>query len=234
MTKTVVRPASAKQVAFIVRLSDERVAPAKPHTEEVVSYFRCIAAARKGNTVSSRMASAAIEFLLTLPKKAAPLPEGEKQAAQPGYYFRDGKVYVVIASKNNPGRLYAKVLIVPTDRKAARARWEYAPGVHKHLLDSERLTAVQAASLGHQHGYCMVCGRRLDDPRSVQDGIGPVCIKNLGGLPSKAPRLAVGSQVTDTEGWVATVVSIGRKYALIDYGQGWDPAKVDASTLTPV
>lgn len=233
MTKIVVRPASAKQIAFIVRLSDERVAPAKPHTDDVQSYFRVISAARSGkSTLSSKMASAAIEFLLTLPKKEAALPKGEKQAAQPGYYFRDGKVYVVVASKNNPGRFYAKELVVPTDGRA-RASWNYAPGIHKHLRDSERLTAQQAASLGHQHGYCMVCGRRLDDPRSVQDGIGPVCIKRLGGTPSKSvPSFKVGTKVFDAEGWEATVIAVGRKYLTLDYGQGWDPAKVDASSVT--
>lgn len=35
---------------------------------------------------------------------------------------------------------------------------------------------------GIETGICGVCGRRLEDPASVEAGIGPVCAKRLGGL----------------------------------------------------
>jgi hypothetical protein len=34
---------------------------------------------------------------------------------------------------------------------------------------------------GIETGVCGMCGRRLDDPDSVARGIGPVCLKRLGG-----------------------------------------------------
>lgn len=37
------------------------------------------------------------------------------------------------------------------------------------------LTPEEAAKLGRLHGCCVICGRTLTDPTSVNAGIGPVC-----------------------------------------------------------
>lgn len=40
---------------------------------------------------------------------------------------------------------------------------------------------------GHKHGYCGVCGRRLDNAISVHNGIGPICAEKLG-IPLAMPE----------------------------------------------
>jgi hypothetical protein len=51
----------------------------------------------------------------------------------------------------------------------------YSPGVVGRLSATDALTEVQAASLGHQYGRCVLCGKELSDADSVARGIGPVC-----------------------------------------------------------
>lgn len=104
-----------------------------------------------------------------------PEPEPSDELEE-GYYLKDGQVYKVVISK--AGHAYAKALILP-EGGHGRARWEYAKGAIKSLTAADALTVEQAAELGHLHGYCMVCGRRLDNPESVERGIGPICANKL-------------------------------------------------------
>lgn len=121
-------------------------------------------------------ASLLITQLLATPRpiraEAAPafVPAGKQ------YFLHDGAVYRTQESK--AGRVYAKRLVIPTgDHK--RATWDYDSGAIYRLQENEQLTIEQAARLGHLHGFCVVCGARLDDPESVQRGIGPVCVKRI-------------------------------------------------------
>jgi hypothetical protein len=41
-----------------------------------------------------------------------------------------------------------------------------------------RLSLEEVGKLGQAWDHCLNCGRRLDDPESVDRGIGPVCAKN--------------------------------------------------------
>jgi hypothetical protein len=48
----------------------------------------------------------------------------------------------------------------------------------KNLLDDANDNLLQLAKIyGHESGSCSICGRTLNDPLSVQMGIGPVCAK---------------------------------------------------------
>ncbi len=50
----------------------------------------------------------------------------------------------------------------------------------KNLLDDANDNLLQLAKIyGHESGCCSICGRTLNDPLSVQMGIGPVCAKRL-------------------------------------------------------
>jgi succinylarginine dihydrolase len=48
----------------------------------------------------------------------------------------------------------------------------------KNLLEDANENLLQLAKIyGHESGSCSICGRTLNDPLSVQMGIGPVCAK---------------------------------------------------------
>jgi hypothetical protein len=49
-----------------------------------------------------------------------------------------------------------------------------------NLLEDANDNLLQLAKIyGHETGSCSICGRTLNDPLSVQMGIGPVCAKRL-------------------------------------------------------
>lgn len=95
-------------------------------------------------------------------------------------------VFVVVPSKRNPGRTYAKQLVV--DELTKRARWIFCPGGVQELAGIAPLTLDEAKALGKKYGVCMICARQLTDDTnkgpdgltSIQRGIGPVCMKNEG------------------------------------------------------
>ena len=156
--------ATTPQLSYIASL-----AAARPNSHLVPSYWEWIS---QGSELTVAEASAIIDGLLALPKPA-------RKLAEPGYYTRDTDVFVVVYNKDRT-RTYAKQLIVPADINR-RAFWKYAPGVGFELADLTPLTVDEARRLSHLHGVCVICGIRLTDPKSVERGIGPVCIKKIGG-----------------------------------------------------
>lgn len=88
----------------------------------------------------------------------------------PGFYQTDSDhIYKVVNSQK--GHLYA-MLMVGTQ---SGHTWEYAPGVVKNLQPIHRMTLEDAKQFGRVSGNCMVCGRELTNPESIEAGIGPVC-----------------------------------------------------------
>lgn len=109
--------------------------------------------------------------------KAEQAPAGDK-VTEPGYYSDGETTYLVV--ENQAGtRVYAKRLHLPAPGQGGRAKWLYDGGAILRLTADQQLTIEEAARLGHLHGFCMVCGIRLDKPASVLAGIGPVCSKRL-------------------------------------------------------
>lgn len=117
-----------------------------------------------------------IDAMLSLPKKAK-AAQAPKVSVAPGYYLLGEDIYVVVKSKTNPDRVYAKKMEILS---SGRGGWFYAAGALSALAaKAEPLTAEAAAHLGKQYGICMICGRTLTDPSSVEAGIGPICAAKL-------------------------------------------------------
>jgi hypothetical protein len=87
---------------------------------------------------------------------------------EPGYYaLNEEEIYEVVLSK--AGRKYAKLLNWDT------GRWNYEAGAITKLKPTMRMKLEQAAKYGKATGRCLVCGRELTNPESIELGIGPIC-----------------------------------------------------------
>lgn len=145
------KSASAKQVAFITTLLNERV----------------FAGAVEFDTLSSAEASSLISTLLNAPRKAG--ASAVARVSEVGMYqTADGDIYKVQRSRES-GNLYAKRLNI------IDGGFEYVQGAMRLIAPTDRMTLEVAKAFGVQYGICCVCGAFLTDPVSVSAGIGPVC-----------------------------------------------------------
>jgi hypothetical protein len=56
--------------------------------------------------------------------------------------------------------------------------YHYLGAAARHLpTTARRLSLAEVGAMGKTFDHCLTCGRRLDDPESVDRGIGPVCAK---------------------------------------------------------
>lgn len=111
---------------------------------------------------------------------AAPVaPKVKTLAEEPveGFYERDGHYFKVVQSENT-GNWYA---YEGEPHEGQKIEWEYAGRrpLH-HLTADNRLTAEEAARLGHLTGRCVFCSRKLTDDRSTEVGYGPICADREG------------------------------------------------------
>lgn len=164
------RTLSAKQAGFLRRLLAERVASASVQ-----------ALIRDGvEALTMKDASSVIESLL-----ASPRIPNESAITTPGVFETpDGAIFIV---KPNRARtnLYAKRLVEIGGERLAESgdhvhiEFEYAPGAIFKLSESMRMDVERARELTVRYGRCIVCGRHLKDAKSVERGIGPVCIQSF-------------------------------------------------------
>jgi len=118
-------------------------------------------------------ASGFISLALSVPKEnKAQVNESiaQEQIEEGSYWTHDGSVARVRKSKSS-GRLYGEKLNGET------SRFEYTKGLIFHLKD--RMSLDDARAWGSRHGLCCVCAKTLTDNKSVDMGIGPVCIKRV-------------------------------------------------------
>lgn len=168
------RLASEKQVAFLVRLANERVLTNLANGEQLLD-------ATYVATLTSREASQMIDFLMGQQKRSAAEPAAEIPA---GAYRVDGRVIRVYHGQQS-GKMLASELIDATAHSRDEA-WNYLGLATRFVpADAHRMTVeeceVVAGSGQADHGWCCVCGRDLDDPNSVRRGIGPICRAKQGG-----------------------------------------------------
>lgn len=171
-------PASSRQIAFLDTLHAERV----PFGYD------------PDGTYDVKQASALISLGKQASRKVV-----QTVAIEPGYYVMpDSVVYVVVRSKQNAERTYAKVLVLTThyplcdghestsgdvmgeaiycdgscQKGTTTGKWVYTPGAVRDLVGLAPLTVEEAAKLGRKHGVCMVCAKTLmDDVRKGPDGL---------------------------------------------------------------
>lgn len=132
---------------------------------------------RKGS-LSQAQVDALTRMYLKMMAKAqakAQAPVNPDPVTEPGMYAKDGAVYRVKCSE--AGHLYAMRFDPSGATKSER--FTYAKGVIATLCASDRMTLEQASALGLRFGICCVCGRELTAEKSVDAGIGPVCITRL-------------------------------------------------------
>lgn len=145
--------ASDRQIEFLRSLVKQKVGTKDPLFEEWLA------------TISSKDASEAIDRLLKLPN----LP---KSFVEVGIYQNEqGDIYRVQPSRSGGGR-YAKKLLFT-------GGWEYEQGAISRLKPEQKLTLEEAKAFGSATGLCCVCGAFLTDPKSAEQGIGPVCAKRV-------------------------------------------------------
>lgn len=165
--RTLEMAATEKQVDFIENLLDQKAWAIQPAANLLDAYI-------EGESITRGQASTIIDFLKSCPRRPTPVAE----RAELGYYVLRGDVFVVVANKTKTGT-YAKRMVL--DLEARRGRWEYAKGFARAFASQgmRPLSPEEAAKLSKQHGCCVLCGRTLTDPASVERGIGPVCRKRV-------------------------------------------------------
>lgn len=121
------------------------------------------------------------------PENVTPLPEKKAKTVgvtEPGVYEKDGEVFVVKPTRDKQ-RLYAKRLVEIGGHRLTEAgdvveiEFEYAKGVIYALSPEDKMPLDRAKALTIRYGRCIVCGLPLKDAKSVERGIGPVCIKSF-------------------------------------------------------
>jgi hypothetical protein len=156
-------PATEKQVAFILKLAAER-----GRTD--ITSDKCQKLTKSG-------ASDVIEGLLAIKvakPTAAPRQDRKVAVTEAGLYeYESGKVAEVVISRSS-GRPYAKAVNLET------GDLDYVASLIFKLQPEQRIMLARAQELGRISGRCVRCRARLDDPKSVAAGIGPVCRKYQG------------------------------------------------------
>lgn len=171
-------PASEKQIAFLSRLTSER------DTSGITEMLRKARLSAVEGTFDKRSASALIDALLDCPKaETASLPEPEA-----GVYENGGTLYRVYKGQQSGRMLVSRIdydtAVVPGGEESdgepvpsvENVSYDYLGLAARNLpATATRLSLEQVGGLGKEFDHCLVCGRRLDDPDSVDRGIGPVC-----------------------------------------------------------
>lgn len=123
--------------------------------------------------LSRSEASNAIEALKALPKVSTSGTPARTDLVA-GVYTDGETIYRVYLGQQSR-RMLAKKIV--GDREAGY-HYEYAGAAERFVSDAfERMTLAQAKEWGRATNTCVKCGARLDDPESVDAGIGPVCAK---------------------------------------------------------
>lgn len=114
--------------------------------------------------MTSKDASSLISNLLAMPVAGG--------AVEEGMYRKNDAIFRVQRSLGN-GNLYAKRLDV------IEMKFVYEQGAIKFLKGADKMTLDEAKAFGVETGFCCVCAKFLTDPKSVANGIGPVCAKSV-------------------------------------------------------
>lgn len=169
-------PASDKQVAYIISLSEQRDMATVTNPKYIDTAITL--AKTQPNLLAKHIASTTIDALVRCPKLASKSVQqpASKAGLEDGYYTFNDKTIKIVRSPQT-GNLYAKELTV--------SGWEYSQGTVYQMKNPAKygtptkLTVEEAGKLGHIYGRCIICSRTLTDEYSIANGIGPVCAGKL-------------------------------------------------------
>jgi hypothetical protein len=109
----------------------------------------------------------------------------EVTVTDPGVYETPEGVVYVVKPNRDKSRLYAKRLVeiggnrLTESDDVVQIDFEYESGAVYKLTPEMKMPLERAKALTVRYGRCIVCGTRLTDAKSVERGIGPVCIKSF-------------------------------------------------------
>lgn len=112
----------------------------------------------------------------------APAAATPALSLEPGMY-KIGEVIYQVKANREKSRLYAKKMVVFTGERLTETdavvniEFEYAPGAIYNILPEHRMGLEEGKALILRYGKCICCGRKLKAAKSVEAGIGPICIK---------------------------------------------------------
>lgn len=189
---------TAKQAAFISRLAQERVLAEDVRNRLQQTYM----------DFSKKKASDTISWLLRQPMKANMVPDHiaampkrvremerqprtdvkqwkNREPAAEGVYRLDGKVYVVVSSRQHPERRYAKEVRESAPRMTENGEvvdFELvrAPGMVFALEEEHLLPKVEIEALLTKYRKCIRCGANLKQASSVARAAGKRCATKMG------------------------------------------------------
>lgn len=170
------RPASDKQTALIRKLTTEKVwvTPGVEVRTGDCAEVDTIDRVLLGEAVESWQASKAIDYLFAAPRVARADARTEEPAA--GMY-RDGDTVYRVYLGQQSGRMLVKRVV---GNKEDGYSYEYVGAATSKLPSSAvPMSLDEAKAWGRMTGFCCVCAAQLDDPESVDRGIGPVCAKKF-------------------------------------------------------
>jgi hypothetical protein len=126
--------------------------------------------------LDSLTASKTIEWLLAQPKVEVAKASSEEPEA--GVWMAlDGTLIRVYLGQQSKRMLAKRINLDPEG-----VSYEYVGAAARVITSTDRrLSLSEVGSLGRTFDHCLCCGARLDDPESVDRGIGPVCAKRYGG-----------------------------------------------------
>lgn len=164
------RPATDRQVGYIISLIDTREAPEAgyPWGSDFEGY-------RAEHGLDMPTASRLIDYLKGRPVKAsapkAPvqLTAGVYRASATGE-GQPGQLYKVYPARGH-GNMLAKLIVV----EDGAVYFEYAGAARRFVQPDGKLSLEEAKAFGASTGYCCNCGAELTDPDSIAAGIGPIC-----------------------------------------------------------
>lgn len=122
-------------------------------------------------------------------------PAWKPEPLVPGVYeLADGRIYVVKATREDKSRLYAKRFVqlngdyrtteagsrVDFEFQYEKGDWATKTGGIFDIKLSDRMSLERAKELITLYGRCINCNRHLKAAKSVEQGIGPVCVKSFG------------------------------------------------------
>ena len=166
------------QCDFIVHLADEKDlslewdgVPSSPSyfsakAREALDNLRNLWQEGRANKMG---ASAVISLMKGAPAKASP---GATDPEAGVYVSEESGEYLRVYLGQESGHMLAKQIFL----EEGEVSYTYLGAARRYITpDYRRCTLEEAGSLGKASGICIHCGRRLDDPESVDRGIGPIC-----------------------------------------------------------